>query len=365
VPLFKKSWFFLRVLVCYQVVLLSLDGCNRTNAMRLALVCFIAVLMVGLATTGWHFFAVTPAPPSDPVVATVGARSISLRDVEQRVPLPLYLLDTQRHQLLQGAVQDLIDETLLEGEAKRKGVSLSQLLEEASESESIARLADLPAPIKRMTSKGQTPSLDAQQRARLRQALIVSLRRQVDVRVTLPRVEPPVLDVTMTGDRQLGSERAPITIVEFSDFECPYCRQSVAVLRALRQVYGDRIRLVYRDYLGPNHAHALRAAEASRCAGEQGKFWEYHDLLFDRQVPGNSWDFNGLAKELHLQGHQFETCLQSGRFREQIGKDLQDGLKLGITSTPTFLINGRPLVGAQPLSSFQTLIDSLLAHPLS
>jgi protein-disulfide isomerase len=134
----------------------------------------------------------------------------------------------------------------------------------------------------------------------------------------------------------------------------------VAVLKALQQVYGDKIQIIYRDYLGPNHAHALRAAEASRCAGEQGKFWEYHDLLFDRQSAGNGWDFSALAKELRLKQDPFESCLQSDRFREQITQDLQEGLKLGITSTPTFLINGRPLIGLQSVAAFQTLIDKAL-----
>jgi protein-disulfide isomerase len=125
-------------------------------------------------------------------------------------------------------------------------------------------------------------------------------------------------------------------------------------------MYGEKIRLVYRDYPGPNHPYAPQAAEAARCAGEQGKFWEYHDLLFDRQSPGKAWDFVALAKELGLQLNVFDSCLNSGRFREEITKDLQDGLKLGITSTPTFFINGRPLVGAQPLATFQALIDRVL-----
>jgi len=329
---------------------------------RLALAFSIAVLVVSGTTTGWYFGAsrLETSRTVDSVVAVVGSRSISLGELERTLSLPLYILETQRHQLLQQAVQRLIDQMLLEAEAARKGVSLEQLLEEASESESIARIANLPAPLKRVKTAGQPMYLDGQEQARIRQALIVSLRRQTDVRINLPQVEAPVLQVDITGDRRTGFEHAPVTIVEFSDFECPYCRQSVAVLKALQQVYGDKIQIIYRDYLGPNHAHALRAAEASRCAGEQGKFWEYHDLLFDRQSAGNGWDFSALAKELRLKQDPFESCLQSDRFREQITQDLQEGLKLGITSTPTFLINGRPLIGLQSVAAFQTLIDKAL-----
>ena len=340
---------------------------KQTIAVRIVLALSLIVVSAGLIGIGWQFRNPRPETvDSDPVVAMVGNRSITLREVESTLALPLHLLDTQRHQLLQQAIQQLIDEKLLEAEASRKGVTLSQLLEEASQSESVARLADLPAPVKRLGTSSQSSSLEGQEQARIRQALIVSLRRKTDVRITLPKLEPPVLPVDMRGDRHLGPDHAPITIVEFSDFECPYCRQSAKTLQELRQLYGDRIRVVYRDYLGPSHVHALRAAEASRCAGAQGKFWEYHDLLFDHQSLGHGWDFALLATQLGLQQKEFEKCLHSGRFREQIAQDLQDGLKLGITSTPTFFINGRPLVGAQPVASFQALIDTLLAQqPLS
>ncbi len=131
-------------------------------------------------------------------------------------------------------------------------------------------------------------------------------------------------------------------------------------MKELLRIYGEKIRLVYRDYPGPNHPFAEQAAEAAQCAGEQGKFWEYHDTLFDRQTSSKGWDFLALATELGLRQDAFAACLNSGRFREEIAKDIQDGFKLGITSTPTFFINGRPLVGAQPLASFQMLIDNLL-----
>jgi protein-disulfide isomerase len=108
--------------------------------------------------------------------------------------------------------------------------------------------------------------------------------------------------------------------------------------------------MIYRDFPGPNHPNALQAAEAARCAGEQGM----------------EWDFLSLAKELALQPNAFDSCLHAGRFREEITKDLHEGLKLGITSTPTFFINGRPLVGAHPLADFRALIDAHLGRqPLS
>ncbi|HVQ65016.1 MAG TPA: SurA N-terminal domain-containing protein, partial [Terriglobia bacterium] len=150
---------------------------KQTIAVRIVLALSLIVVSAGLIGIGWQFRNPRPETvDSDPVVAMVGNRSITLREVEHTLALPLHLLDTQRNQLLQQAIQQLIDEKLLEAEASRKGVTLSQLLEEASQSESVARLANLPAPVKRLTTSGQGSSLDGQEQARIRQALIVSLR---------------------------------------------------------------------------------------------------------------------------------------------------------------------------------------------
>ncbi len=333
---------------------------------RILIALSFLALLVGLISVNPPFRTSGTAKSDDPVVATVGNRSITLREVEQAVALPLYLVDQQRNQLLQHATQNLINEELLAAEASKKGISVPQLLDEASQSEPIARLANLPAPVKRLSpsptrdNQDKGPSLDSQEQARIRQALLVFLRRKANIYMTLPNLEPPILAASTDDNPSLGPAHAPITIVEFSDFQCPYCQQSVRIFKELRHMYGEKIRLVYRDYPGPNHPYAPQAAEAARCAGEQGKFWEYHDLLFGRQSPGKAWDFVALAKELGLQLNVFDSCLNSERFREEITRDLQDGLKLGITSTPTFFINGRPLVGAQPLATFQALIDRVL-----
>jgi len=335
---------------------------------RILITLFFLALLVGLISVSWQFKTSGTAKSEDPVVATVGTRSITLREVEQTVALPLYLVDQQRNQLLKQATQNLINEELLAAEASKKGISVPQLLDEASQSESIARVANLPAPVKRLSpgpmgdNHDHESSLDTQEQARIRQALLVFLRRKADIHITLPNPEPPILAVSSDDDPRIGPDDAPVTIVEFSDFQCPYCQQSVHILKELRQIYGEKLRLVYRDYPGPNHPYAPQAAEAAQCAGEQRKFWEYHDLLFARQLPGKGWDFHALAIELGLQQGAFDACLNSGQFRKEVAEDLRDGWKLGITSTPTFFINGRPLVGAQPLATFQVIIDRVLEH---
>lgn len=347
---------------------------NTIPTTRIVTALGLLVLFTVFLGIRWQFprHEQDPAESGNRVVASVGTRSITLREIEQTGALPLYQADQQRSQLLHQALQQLIDEELLKAEASRKGVTVSQLLADASQSESIARIANLPAPVKRI-DRGKTQEgsdLDAprdpQEQARLRQALLVALRRQATIHITLPEPEPPILSVSADDDPSVGPANAPVTIVEFSDFQCPYCKLSVPMIKAILAKYPDKVKVVYRDYPGPNHPHAQQAAEAAQCAGEQGKFWEYHDSLFDRQTPGTGWNFTELAREIGLNEEAFATCLNTGRYREEVAKDLQDGFKLGVTSTPTFFINGRPLVGAKPFAEFQAVIDGLLKQqPLS
>jgi protein-disulfide isomerase len=299
----------------------------------------------------------------DRIVATVGSHDINLREVEQRASISLYEADQQRDAILRSTLQRMIDEELLESEAAQKGMTVEQLLSHAYESPDIARLANVPAPVRRLaTPQASNDSQllqDSREQTRIRQALLVSLRRRANVHITLPQPEPPVLAVSADDDPAIGADRARITIVEFSDFECPYCKMSVPVIKEILKEYPLDVKVVYRDYPGRNHRYANQAAQAAQCAGDQGKFWAYHDLLFEQQNP-HGWDFAALATELKLDSAAFASCLSTGRHREEVMADLRDGLKLGISSTPTFFVNGRPMIGARPVADFKALVDQLL-----
>src|SRR5262245_16793044 len=208
---FKKSWIFkIFLLWCRVVILLGCNIMKQMISVRILLAIFLVALVISLTTVGWQFRTSEPetAISDDQPVATVGNRSITLREVKQAVALPLYVVEQQRNQLLQQATQYLIDGELLAAEASRKGISVAQLLEEASQSESIARLANLPAPVKRLSpgrdTNGQGQALDPQEQARIRQALLVFLRRKADIRITLPNLEPPILAVSTQGHPALG-----------------------------------------------------------------------------------------------------------------------------------------------------------------
>jgi protein-disulfide isomerase len=151
-------------------------------------------------------------------------------------------------------------------------------------------------------------------------------------------------------------------MVKFEDFQCPYCKTVQPRFLELLKKYDGKIRIVHKDLpLEEIHPQARQAAEAARCAGDQGKFWEYHDKLYERSPKASVDDLKAYAKELGLEVSGFDRCIASGRFRAAVQKDLMEGAALGLTGTPAFFINGRELSGAQPLEAFTAIIDEELA----
>ncbi len=181
----------------------------------------------------------------------------------------------------------------------------------------------------------------------------------------LPPTQTPVerFKVAVEGNPTIGPDTAPVTIIEFSDFQCPFCKRfHDGTLQALLKKYEGKIRFAYRDFpISAIHPFAQGAAEAAECAHAQNKFWEYHDLLFQNQDRLTRDDLIGYARQLNLDAKAFQDCYDTGQYAQEVQADLQVGQTLGITGTPTFFINGRLLVGAQPLSAFSTIIDAELA----
>lgn len=170
-------------------------------------------------------------------------------------------------------------------------------------------------------------------------------------------------DIPVDDDPFYGPKDAPITIVEFSDYECPFCTKwHNEVWPRIQADYPDQVRLVYRDFpLAGLHENATAAAEAANCAGEQDAYWEYHAALFENQHGLSASAFGQYASELGLDAEAFEECLESDRHQEEIQADYEFAANLGVRSTPTFFVNGIAVVGAQPFEVFQEVIDLELA----
>lgn len=172
------------------------------------------------------------------------------------------------------------------------------------------------------------------------------------------------VEVSADDDPVKGSENATVTIIEFSDFECPFCaRFYEQTLPQIEENYINtgKVKLVYRDYPLGFHQNAQKAAEAAECADEQGKFWEMHDMIFENQNAIDTASLKQYAGQLGLNTSEFNDCLDSGRMASEVQKDFSDGSLYGVTGTPAFFINGVLVSGAQPYSVFEQVIEEQLA----
>ncbi|NIT04201.1 thioredoxin domain-containing protein [Candidatus Saccharibacteria bacterium] len=177
-----------------------------------------------------------------------------------------------------------------------------------------------------------------------------------------------IAEIESGGAAVRGEEGAPVTIVEFSEYQCPFCGRYVEETYAqIWDEYGDQIRYIFRDFPLQFHSHAQIMAEAARCAGDQDQYWEMHDLIFATQADWSAKesaeaDIAGFVTQLGLNKSQFDSCLDSGEHTQAVEDDQQLGVKVGVQGTPTFFINGQKLVGARPFSSFKQIIDAELAQ---
>jgi protein-disulfide isomerase len=189
------------------------------------------------------------------------------------------------------------------------------------------------------------------------QAYIDQLKKEMKVEIAL---KPPRFEVAAEGPSR-GPNAAPVTIVEFSDFQCPFCVRAEDTVKQVMKAYDGKVRLVYRDFPLPFHPEAQKAAEAAQCAGDQGKYWEMHEKLFANQKDLKPEALKGYAKELNLDQSKFEKCLDGGAKAAVVDANRKAGEKVGVTGTPAFFVNGYQLTGAQPIDAFREIIDQELA----
>lgn len=317
----------------------------------------------------------TPAPTD--IVARYGDATITLAEADDRaMSQPTSNFGSMRladalYEARRTAIDDIINLRLVEREAEAQKLTVAALLErEIGQKVVPPSELDIAAWYKANPQRVQGASIDqvrepirnllAQERsAELRRMFLDSLRAKLTISVSL---DPPRMQVAADGRPTRGPAKAPIEIIEFSDFECPFCLRAFPTVSRVLQTYGDKIRFTYRHYPLQNHPNARPAAEASACAAEQDKFWEYHDRLFSGQGKLSLADLRQHAADVGLNAIAFNDCLESHKFAKQVEEDIEAGNRVGVNGTPAFFINGRILSGAQPYEVFQRVIDEELAR---
>ena len=314
-----------------------------------------------------------PAPAD--VVATVGSTSITLAQVDEKalqqstgnfgaMKLAQALFEARRI-----AVEGLIEDELLAQDAKARKLDQATVIQQDITAK-VAEPTDAETALwyQQNQSRLQGASLEQaraaiksyllQQRTlAVRQQYLDGLRAKVATRIML---DPPRQVVAKADRPSKGPETAPIDMIEFSDFQCPYCESAFPTVNQVLTTYGDRIHFTYRHYPLAIHPRARPAAEASQCAAEQGKFWQFHDKLFGDQSKLGDEDFKQYAAQLGLDTAQFNACVDSHKYGAEIENDIHAGDEAGVSGTPAFYINGRMLSGAQPFEAFKSIIDEEL-----
>jgi protein-disulfide isomerase len=345
----------------------------RLNFTRFAVFLFFLLVVLAGSITQARGQGKQDAKPQDAKqkepVAVVGGQPIYDQELAPSVQGQLLPLRNQEYEIKKKALDNLIEQKLLESAAKKKGLTTEKLIDQEvnskvpdpSDAELEGYYVGLGSRVNQPFAEVKAKLRDGYKQAKIQQArqdYLKSLRADSKVVVLLPA---PRVEVAYDPARMHGNPKAPVMIVEFSDYQCPYCHQVEPTVAEVLAKYGDKVSLSYRDFpLTQIHSQAQIAAVASRCALEQGKFWEYHDQLFT----ASKLDKDALieyARNLKLDDKQFGSCLTSEKYKADIDKDLQEGKQAGISGTPGFFINGVMLSGAQPKEAFAKIIDEELS----
>ena len=302
--------------------------------------------------------------------AVIGNELLYEKDYAPALQGQLQKIRMAEYELKRKALEAVINKRLLQAEAAKRGVKEEDLLRQEADS----RVAEPDeSEVERLfvqqmlQGSGQLAHSKDEIRQQMKEKVIAQvreqffrgLREQAGVKMYLL---PPAIDVSYDSSRVRGNPNAKITLVEFSDFQCPFCRQAYTTVKNLLQKYDGKIKLAYRDLpLQDVRADISGAGEACRCAGDQGQFWPYHDLLFENQFGHDSGAFREFSRSLNLNLEQFDECLESGKYKAKVREDFQEAIRLGATGTPYFFINGVPLTGARPQPEFEAIIEAQLA----
>jgi protein-disulfide isomerase len=325
----------------------------------------LIALGMGIAMAAFSIPAV--GQDDNNAVAEIAGHKITADELEQKASGKLLQAKYKYYLAERDALEQYIDNELLDMQAKKEGISLEELFKRHV-------AANIPEPTEDQlrfyfegvqtedTYEAARPNIIStvhQLRAKKAQAAyIAELRAQYGVIVELSQ---PSAKAEVANEPRLGSETAPVQIVEFADYECPYCQKVNEDLKKLREQFGSQVSLVYKDFPLPMHQFASRAAEAARCAGAQGKFWEFHDSLFETKKL-HTTELKQEARALKLDGDRFDKCLDSGEETAVVKKDSDEALKLGLSGTPSFFINDHFMTGSIGYDKLSETVSLALAQ---
>ena len=301
-----------RLTACVVAMLLVLTGCVTARTVP-----------EGIGPENLSPLEPSPAGANS-VVAKVGGEAIGHGELEEAATADMKSVDQKIYEIKRERLQKMVEEKLWQLEARKRGVSVEALKARAAPDD---------------------------------EAFMAELSEKYPVEFYL---EPPRDAISLDETPLQGNPDAPITLVEFSDFECPFCGRVQPTLQDIRARYEDKVRLAFKHFPLPFHRSARQAHLAALCADEQGKFWPYRAVLFQRQKDLSKTALIDYARELGLETELFQACLGEERYAAKLERDFEEASRLGVTGTPTFFLNGRRFSGAQPYRAFEQMIEEEL-----
>jgi protein-disulfide isomerase len=300
------------------------------------------------------------------VVVVVGGHKFTMAEVEQKESSRLLQAKNSYYQSQKSALNHFIEEQLLEQKATAEHLTVDQLIQRDIASHITDPTEDqlkvyyeglgTEDPYEKVRGQILTHIHDLRV-GKARAEYMKKLREQTEVAVTL---FPPGVQMSVDGAPMIGSRNAPVTLVEYADYECPYCQEVYPEIKKLEQAFDGKLSVVFKDCPLPMHSHAKKAAEAALCAGTQGKFWEYHNILFeDRKLEISQ--LKNDARTIGLNTTEFDKCLDSGAEAGKVQQGLAEATDLGLTGTPSFFINGHFYSGAMQYEALREVVEAELA----
>jgi protein-disulfide isomerase len=327
-----------------------------------------AVVLTFSLWMGLNVAAVAADAPKP--IAKIGNTVLTEDDMRKDAGMQLYQIENQLYMTEKGWVDQKAQDLLFDQAAKAAGLS-----RKAWEAREIDAKSTAPDPQQVLQTANQflrpgmassdsvkmaTDYLANQSKQTRRSQVYMELSQKTPVQVMLTKPEAPRINVTYAADDPVrGNPKASVTIVEFTDFQCPFCKRSQDTLTQVEQAHPNDVKLIARSYPLPFHDRAKPAAEAAMCAKEQGKYWEYRDKLFAKQELSDA-DFRRYAQEVGLNQKKFDKCVTDHKYAARIESDIADGKRYGVNGTPHFFINGESVVGAQPFPTFDEAVKSAL-----
>ncbi len=310
--------------------------------------------------------------PTDGLVAKIAGKEITEQEAYKGVENDIFEAENKVYEIKMNRLRALVVEVLMEQDPRKEGMSNDEFLNTHVAKDIQVTQKEIDA----FAAERQIPAenMNDQMKARIKEYIEMELKHKaVDkwiadktaknpVEIYLKKPNRPVFEVEVGNAPFMGDKDAKVTIVEFSDFQCPFCARGAAVTNEIKKKYGDKVKIAFKNFPLPFHNHARAAAMAGLCVHEQNPkaFWKMHDLMFEDQQGLDQEGLKSKARQVGAKIEQFEECMTTEKFADQINSEVEQGTSVGVKSTPTFFVNGMVITGAQAIEVFSELIDQEL-----